>query len=52
MIVVFFLGLGIVVLASSVCPLKNEFKSPVEACYWEGLALGKPDSCSGGHGNA
>ena len=32
MIVVFVLDLGIVVLAASVCPLKNEFNRLVEAC--------------------
>ena len=42
---------GIVLLAS-VCPLMDEDKRLVHASYWEGLAVGKTGSCSGGQGHA
>ena len=42
----------IVVLASSFCPLmKEEGKMIVQACWQEGLAVGKTGSCSGGQGH-
>ena len=42
----------IVVIASSVCPLmKEEGKMIVQACWQEGLAVGKTGSCSGGQGH-
>ena len=41
-----------VVLASSVCPLINEDKKLVQASWWEGLAVGKTGSYSGGQGHA
>ena len=43
-------GHGIIVLASSVCPLMDESKRLVQASWWEGLALEKARSCSGGAG--
>ena len=42
----------IVVLVSFVCPLVDEDKRLVKASWWEGLAVGKPRSCSGGQGCA
>ena len=42
---------GIVVLISSVCPLMDETKRLVQASWWEGLAVGKTGSCSGGQGH-
>ena len=36
----------------SVCPLMDEDKRLVEASWWEGLAVGKTRSCSGGPGHA
>ena len=39
---------GIVVLASSVCPLMDEDKRLVQASWWEGLAVQKTGSCSTG----
>ena len=39
---------GIVVLTSSVCPLMAEDKRPVQISQWEGLAVGKIGSYSGG----
>ena len=36
----------------SVCPLMDEDKRLVEASLWEGLAVGKTGSCSGGQGHA
>ena len=45
-------GCGTAVLASSVCPLMDEDKRLVWASWWEGLAVGKTGSCSGGQGHA
>ena len=45
-------GCGTEVLASSVCPLMGENKRLVQAFLWEGLALGKMESCSSGQGYA
>ena len=42
-------GFGIIVLAS-VCPLRDDVKR--QASLWEGLAVGKTGSCSGGQGHA
>ena len=36
----------------SVCPLMDEDKRLVEGSRWEGLAVGKTGSYSGGHGHA
>ena len=36
----------------SVCPLMEEYKQLVQASWWEGLAVGKTGSCSGGQGLA
>ena len=36
----------------SICPLMDENKRLVEASWWEGLAVGKSGSCSGGQGHA
>ena len=43
---------GIVILASSVCLLMDEDKRLVQASWWEGLAVGKTGSCSGGQDRA
>ena len=43
---------GVVVLASSIFPLTGEDKRLVQASWWEGLAVGKTGSSSGGHGHA
>ena len=40
----------VVLLASSVCPLMDEAKRLVQASWWEGLAMGKTGSFSGGQG--
>ena len=40
-------GCRIVVLASSVCPLMDEDKRLVQVSWWERLAVGKTESCSG-----
>ena len=45
-------GHGTVVLASSVCLLINKDKKLVQASWWEGLAVGKTGSYSGGQGHA
>ena len=44
-------GHGIVVLAF-VCPLMDEDKRVVKAFCWEGLVVGKFESCFGGQGHA
>ena len=36
----------------SLCPLMNEVKRLVEASWWERVAVGKIESCSGGQGHA
>ena len=36
----------------SVCPLVEEYKQLIQASWWEGLAMGKTGSCSGGQGHA
>ena len=40
-------GCRIAVLASSVCPEMDEDKRLVQDSWWEGLAVGKTESCSG-----
>ena len=35
-----------------VCPLMDKDKRLVQASWWEGLAVGKTESCSGGQGHA
>ena len=47
---VFPRGHEIVVLAS-VCPPMDEDKRVVKAFYWEGLVVGKFESCFGGQGH-
>ena len=48
-----FGGHGIVVLASSFFPLKVRIRGLCkQASWWEGLAVGKTGSSSGGHGHA
>ena len=37
---------------ASVCPLMDEVKRLVQASLWEGLAVGKTGSYSGGQGHA
>ena len=41
-----------VLLDSSVCPLMDEDKTVVQASWWEGLTVGKTESCPGGQGYA
>ena len=43
---------NIVLLAYSVCPLIDEDKRLVQTSWWEGLAVGKTGSSSGGKGHA
>ena len=45
-------GCGIIGLASSVCLLMDDNERLMEASWWEGLAVGKIGSCSGGQGHA
>ena len=45
-------GCGILGLASSVCLLMDNNERLMEASWWEGLAVGKIGSCSGGQGHA
>ena len=43
-------GHGIVVFASSICPLMDEDKRLVQTSWWEGLAVGKTESSCGEQG--
>ena len=42
----------VIVLVSSVCPLKDEDKRLVQASWWEGQTVGKTGACSGGQGHS